>query len=75
MADVSLSPEDSPAVRQACACAHLGLRTHPLAPHSKKPSLQDWQHLATTDEATIRAWAQRFPQANWGLVAARPVGC
>ena len=67
-------PEDSPASRQAIACAHRGLRMHPLAPRSKKPSLRGWQHLATTDESTIRAWAQHCPQANWGLAAGAASG-
>ena len=40
--------------------ARRGFRVFPLVPGTKRPAIERWQDLATTDEATIRAaWAQR----------------
>jgi replicative DNA helicase len=40
------------------------VRVHPLRPASKVAILEDWPNLATTDEATIVEWAQRYPTSN-----------
>lgn len=44
--------------------ASRGWRVFPLWPGGKVPLIQEWQHRATTDEATIRAWWARWPNAN-----------
>lgn len=40
--------------------ARRGFRVFPLAPGTKRPAIERWQELATTDEAVIRkAWSQK----------------
>ena len=48
--------------------AARGLPVHPLTPHSKTPLLKDWVRKATTDEQTIRRWAEAYRDANVGIV-------
>jgi Bifunctional DNA primase/polymerase, N-terminal len=46
----------------ALAAADAGWRVFPCAPDSKRPALREnWQDLATTDHARIRAWWARQP--------------
>jgi hypothetical protein len=33
----------------------------------KHPRVNDWPHVATTDEATIQGWWSRWPHANIGI--------
>lgn len=40
----------------------------------KHPRFKDWQQLATTDEATIRAWWRAAPQANIGILTGQASG-
>lgn len=47
--------------------AARGFRVHPL--RGKDAFLRDWPHVATTDEAQIRAWAETFPNYNVGIAA------
>jgi len=46
----------------------LGLRVFPLVPGKKEPLIPNWQNEATTDEAKIRKWWTRWPNANIGIV-------
>ena len=46
----------------------LGLRVFPLVPGKKIPLIPNWQNEATTDEAKIREWWTRWPNANIGIV-------
>jgi hypothetical protein len=46
----------------------LGLRVFPLVPGKKTPLIPNWQNEATTDEAKIREWWTRWPNANIGIV-------
>jgi hypothetical protein len=49
----------------------LGLRVIPLVPGKKIPLIPDWPNEATTDEAKIREWWTRWPNANIGIVTGR----
>jgi hypothetical protein len=40
----------------------------------KHPRVRDWTHVATTDEATIRAWWARWPTANIGIATGADSG-
>ena len=46
----------------------LGLRVFPLVPGKKIPLIPNWQNEATTDEAKIREWWTKWPNANIGIV-------
>jgi hypothetical protein len=46
----------------------LGLRVIPLKPGAKTPLIPNWQNEATTDEAKIREWWRKWPNANIGVV-------
>ena len=47
--------------------AGLGWRVLPLKPRGKTPVSKHGLHDATQDEAVIRAWWERWPDANVGL--------
>jgi hypothetical protein len=49
----------------------LGFRVIPLVPGKKTPLIPNWQNEATTDEAKIREWWTRWPNANIGIVTGR----
>ncbi len=49
-----------------CTCLRPGCE----AP-GKHPRIKDWTNQATTDEATIRAWWARWPDANIGMAMGR----
>lgn len=51
----------------ALAWAARGYRVFPCVPNAKRPLLEDWPALATTDENTIRAWWFQHPDANIGM--------
>lgn len=48
-------------------CRH-GWAIHPLRPRGKIPTQQQWQRIATKDEATVMRWWQAEPLANIGMV-------
>jgi len=50
--------------------AGRGFRVHPL--RGKDAFVKGWPHLATTDEAQINAWAEKFPDYNVGVAAGDP---
>ena len=60
-------PLHSPRADGGCTCgrADCGNST------GKHPRIKDWEHQATVDPAKIRAWWQRWPDANVGI-ACRP---
>jgi hypothetical protein len=45
-----------------------GFRVIPLVPGKKTPLIPNWPNEATTDEAKIREWWQKWPNANLGIV-------
>ena len=47
--------------------AKRGWRLLPCAVRGKKPLLKGWPTNASSDPATIRDWASRFPNCNWGV--------
>ena len=47
--------------------AHNGYYIHPLAARDKIPLAEHGSNDATRDEATIRAWWRRWPNANVGI--------
>jgi hypothetical protein len=47
--------------------AERGWRLLPVQARGKTPLLREWQRLATTNPAQIRAWGQQYPGANWGV--------
>lgn len=47
--------------------AELGYAVFPCAPGNKKPLTQRGLLEATTDEATIEAWSDKWPNANWAI--------
>lgn len=51
----------------ALSYAARGWRVHPLKPRDKTPISQNGCKDATTDEAQIRKWWAKFPDANIGL--------
>lgn len=54
-------------IDHALAYAARGWAIFPLRPHDKTPLIKQWQDRATTDEATIRSWWDKWPAANIGL--------
>jgi hypothetical protein len=59
---------DSLTIAQAAlSYARIGLRVLPVARETKRPLTPHGAHDASCDEATIRAWWKRWPQANVGI--------
>lgn len=52
----------------ALAMAKRGFRVFPLRPYGKKPAIGAFQFVASSDEATIRAWWQADPRYNVGVL-------
>jgi hypothetical protein len=49
----------------------LGFRVIPLRPGKKTPLIDDWPNKATWDEAQIREWWRKWPDANIGILTGR----
>jgi len=49
----------------------LGFRVIPLKPGKKTPLIDDWPNKATWDEAQIREWWAKWPNANIGILTGR----
>jgi hypothetical protein len=49
----------------------LGFRVIPLVPGKKTPLIPNWQNEGTWDEAKIREWWGRWPNANIGILTGR----
>lgn len=47
--------------------ARRGFRVFPCVPYGKKPAIENWTSLATSDEAQIRAWFIDRPDYNYGI--------
>ena len=48
--------------------AGRGFRVFPVHRGTKKPCILNFPDLATTNLATIEAWATKFPDANCGVM-------
>lgn len=51
--------------------AKLGWAVLPVSPRAKSPLLKEWQHMATTDAASIKRWWEQQPSANIGIHCGR----
>lgn len=61
-------------MQAALRYAASGKPIFPVNPQNKQPLVKDWRNVATTDEAQIRKWWARFPQAMIGLPTGRVSG-
>jgi bifunctional DNA primase/polymerase-like protein len=64
----------NPFLASALALAKLGFRIHPLEAGKKKPHLKGYPDLATTNEAQLCQWWERWTQANPGIICGRDSG-
>ena len=51
-----------------------GFRVIPVEPGGKKPLISDWPQRASSSEEVIDGWAEKYPDANVGLVATKKEG-
>jgi hypothetical protein len=56
-----------PLVQAALWYADRGIPLFPCRPRGKEPLVEGGFHAATTEEARIREWWERWPQANIGI--------
>jgi hypothetical protein len=54
----------------ALEAVRRGFSVFPLVPNTKRPAIENWQNLATTDETIIRGWWSQWPEANPAITAA-----
>jgi len=55
-------------LESALSYAAEGLPIFPCKPWDKKPYVEDWPNVATTDLKQIREWWTRWPEASIGMV-------
>lgn len=58
----------------ALAYAEMGWRVFPCRPGEKLPLIREWTTKATTDADVIRAWWQRWPDANLAAATGEATG-
>jgi energy-coupling factor transporter ATP-binding protein EcfA2 len=51
--------------------ARRGFRVLPLRERDKRPLIEDWPNRATWDEAQVREWWAKWPNANIGIATGR----
>src|ERR1017187_7098636 len=51
----------------ALDCIQRGWRVFPCRPKDKIPAIKGYYAAATTDEAQVRAWWAKWPDANVGI--------
>jgi hypothetical protein len=54
-------------VADALQLARQGFHVFPLRPMSKLPAIEKFPTRATRDPEKIQRWADKYPQANWGI--------
>ena len=59
---------DASAVNFALYFASHGLRVLPIPARSKRPVINDWPNIATTEPGQICRWCDREPEGNYGLL-------
>lgn len=60
--------------KYAHAYAKLGWRVFPVRPRDKRPLVQDWPALATTDTEAIENWWSEWPDAGVAIATGRESG-
>lgn len=63
-------PTPSPQLDAARDLVAAGLPVFPLRENDKRPAIENWQNLATTDRAQIDKWWANNPRANVGVATA-----
>jgi hypothetical protein len=53
---------------EVLSLAARGWRLFPCVQNNKTPLLKSWPTLASSDPATIRKWAAKYPGCNWAVV-------
>ena len=53
---------------KACTCGGVNRKTKKPCKAGKHPIIGAWQVNASTDPSTISQFANRYPEANWGVV-------
>ena len=53
---------------RACTCGGVNRKTKKPCKAGKHPIIGAWQVKASTDPSTISQFANRYPEANWGVV-------
>src|ERR1035437_2800472 len=53
---------------KACTCGGVNRKTKKPCNAGKHPIIGAWQVNASTDPSTISQFANRYPEANWGVV-------
>ncbi|MDW8356158.1 MAG: bifunctional DNA primase/polymerase, partial [Bryobacterales bacterium] len=67
-------PDDLRLAEAALWYASRGIPVFPCCPREKKPLVEGGFHTATTDEQRVRAWWDRWPDANIGIPTGAPSG-
>jgi hypothetical protein len=65
--DIQQVAESGSFLPYALKYGKLGLRVFPLKPGTEEPLIPDWQEKATWEEAQIREWWEKCPNANIGI--------
>src|SRR4051812_41499284 len=60
----------SPQLAAALSLAGRGFSVFPLRPNDKRPAIENWQNLATTETRQIEQWWAAQPDANIGITTA-----
>jgi len=73
--DLSFQANDAPVLLQsACKYAEYGFPVLPVRRNSKKPAIENWTEMATTDLQTVSAWWLENPNYNIGCLTGWPSG-
>ena len=54
-------------VEQVLRLAGFGWLLFPVKSRENQPLIADWPNQATSDEARLRLWHNRYPDCNWGV--------
>ncbi len=68
-------PLNSEMQNAALRYAHLGLSVIPLRSHGKIPIFDEWQNIASKDEAVVSRWFRQNPNSNVGIATGPKSNC
>src|SRR5947207_504059 len=54
---------------------HMGLAVIPLRPKDKRPIFDEWQNIASKDEALVSRWFIQNPDSNVGIATGPKSNC